>query len=381
MSEKSKIGVAVIACGSRGRYVVNNLLKDSNQNVEIRAVYDPNRETLLKTLDFWKVDPENVNICDDYQAAINTPGVYWVMIFSPNAFHKEHILASFKANKHVFTEKPLATSIDDCKAIFDAHAQTDLLFATGFVLRYAPLYRKTKEILSSGKLGTILSIEGNENITPPHGGYIMANWRRLTRFAGPHILEKCCHDLDLINWFCDSLPTQVSAIAHKRFFVPENKKLEEKYGKELFNNWDDPEKVDTPFNDDSDLMDTFMGYALYRNDIQVSFCATMSNAIPERRMRFNCSEGTLIVELYESKLTYKALNDEAVHVISFGGDGHGGGDSVIMKELYECMTKGVLPKCSGQEGLESAVFALALDQAAREHKIIDLEPTWKALNR
>lgn len=43
------------------------------------------------------------------------------MVFSPNAFHHDHILAAFKATKHVFAEKPLATSIDDCVDIYDAH--------------------------------------------------------------------------------------------------------------------------------------------------------------------------------------------------------------------------------------------------------------------
>lgn len=52
-----------------------------------------------------------------------------------------------------------------------------------------------------------------------------------------------------------------------------------------------------------------------------------------------------------------------------------------MKELYDTMTNGTAPKCSGNEGLESAVFALALDQAARTGQVVDLEPVWKSLGR
>lgn len=74
-----------------------------------------------------------------------------MMIFSPNAYHKEHILQAFAAGKHVFTEKPLATSIEDCQEIFEAYQKAGKLFATGFVLRYAPIYRKAYEILNSGK--------------------------------------------------------------------------------------------------------------------------------------------------------------------------------------------------------------------------------------
>ena len=52
-----------------------------------------------------------------------------------------------------------------------------------------------------------------------------------------------------------------------------------------------------------------------------------------------------------------------------------------MKELYETMCNGTAPKCSGNEGLESAVFAIALDEAAEKGTMIDLEPVWKKLNR
>ena len=128
-------------------------------------------------------------------------------------------------------------------------------------------------------------------------------------------------------------------------------------------------------------MDTSMGTAVFRNGVQVSFCATMCNALPERRMRFNCSEGTIILELYDRSIKYRRIGDEATHVMKFGADGHGGGDSHIMKELWATMSKGVKPKCSGSEGLESAVFALGFDQSAREGKIVDLEPVWKKLNR
>ena len=124
-----------------------------------------------------------------------------------------------------------------------------------------------------------------------------------------------------------------------------------------------------------------MGTAVFRNGVQVSFCATMCNALPERRMRFNCSEGTIVLELYDRSIKYRRIGDEATHVIRYGADFHGGGDSHIMKELWTTMTEGVKPKCSGNEGLESAVFALGFDQSAREGKIIDLEPVWKKLNR
>ena len=378
MAEEKRIRVAVIGAGNRSRGVVANLLRDSKGGVEIAAAYDPDAAVLKDTLGVWKA--EGAIACTSLDQAINAPGVEWVMVFSPNACHKEGILAAFKAGKNVFSEKPLATTIEDCREIYEAHRASGRLFATGFVLRYAPIYRKAKEILSSGMLGKLIAIDGNENIAPYHGGYIMCNWRRLTKMAGPHILEKCCHDLDLINWFTESIPTRVAGFGGRDFFKPENRGLVDKFGANTFKRWWDPHATETPFTDDTDLMDNTICVAEFRNRVRMTFLATMSNAIPERRLYFSCSEGTMIVELYSRTLRYCRIGEDMV-TIEFSGDGHGGGDDFIMKELYETMTTGAAPKCSGNEGLQSAVFALALDRAACTDQVVDLEPIWKSLGR
>lgn len=374
-----KIGVAVIGTGHRAFGVIWSLLRDSGGNVRIVSVYDPDPAEMDYACEKWNA-AEAVR-CRSSQEAITAPGVDWVMVFSPNAFHKQHILEGFSAKKDVFSEKPLATSIEDCKTIYDAWKKSGHLFATGFVLRYADIYRKAKMILDSGKLGRILTIEANENLFPGHGGYIMRNWRRHSNVAGPHILEKCCHDLDLINWYCQSLPQRVFSFGGREFFKPENRYLEDKYGKELFSAWRDPHQTETAFTDDTDLMDNQVSIAEYRNHIRVSFTSTMSNAIPERRMYFHCSEGTMDINLRQMRLRYKNLGDEGMTILDFIGDGHGGGDNFIMKELYDTMKNGTLPKCSGNEGLESAVFALALDCAARTGQVVDLDPVWQSLGR
>jgi predicted dehydrogenase len=377
--ESGKIGVAVMAGGGRARGVVQNLLRDSNNNVEVLSVFDPDKEVAKNALEYWKMP--NALICDSVEEAVRTPGVDWVLVFSPNAFHKGQILAGFAAGKNVFSEKPLATTIEDCQAIYDAHHKSGCLFATGFVLRYSPIYKKAKEILDSGKLGRILSIDANENIGPEHGGYIMTNWRRLTKFSGPHILEKCCHDLDMLNFFTESVPSRIAAFGGLDFFVPENQKMMDKYGKKTFMTWYDPHGADSPFTADKDMMDNQVAIMEYRNGIRVQFQATMSNAIPERRMFFSCTEGTMILELYASTIRYRGLGDSEMTKIDYAADGHGGGDDHIMKELYKSMVENSTPKCGGDEGLESAVVALSIDRAIRERIIVDLEPVWNGLNR
>lgn len=89
----------------------------------------------------------------------------------------------------------------------------------------------------------------------------------------------------------------------------------------------------------------------------------------------------MIIELYTGTLKYRRIGDPQVTEVKLPGDGHGGGDDYIMKELYESMVTGSQPKCSGDEGLESVVVALGIDRAIREGSVVNLEPVWKKLGK
>ncbi|MEN7973991.1 MAG: Gfo/Idh/MocA family oxidoreductase, partial [Verrucomicrobiota bacterium] len=303
--DRNIVNVAILGCGYRSCVVVDHLLKESLGTVRIASVFDPDKEVASGALEAW--GQKDSGICDSYQEAIESDGIDWVMVFSPNAYHKEHIIHAFKCNKHVFAEKPLAVSIEDCQEVFDMHQQSDRLFATGFVLRYSLLYRKAKEILDSGRLGKIISIDANENLSSKLGGYMMSNWRRLAKYAGPYILEKCCHDIDLLNWYCKSLPSRVASFGGLNMFIPGHESLREKYGEEHFRNQPDPHAVDSPFTADTDQKDNLVSILEYRNNIRAMFQTTMSNAIPERRMYFSCTEGTMVLELFSGMLRYKCI--------------------------------------------------------------------------
>ena len=128
-------------------------------------------------------------------------------------------------------------------------------------------------------------------------------------------------------------------------------------------------------------MDNQTSMAQFRNGVLVTFQNSMSNVIPERRMYFNCTEGSMVLDLYTGILRYKTMDDCCEYSFDFGKEGHGGGDEFIMEALYDSMVNDLSPRCSGSEGLESAVFALGLDQAANSGRFVDMEPVWQSLER
>ena len=65
----------------------------------------------------------------------------------------------------------------------------------------------------------MISMEFNETLGFNHGGFIMGDWRRLTENSGTHLLEKCCHDIDLVNWMLESIPVKVASFGGVNFFT------------------------------------------------------------------------------------------------------------------------------------------------------------------
>lgn len=373
------IGIAVIGCGRRARAVVGHLLEYAGEKVRIAALFDPDRQNLEQTGKLWNAG--KALICSDVRSCVSAPGVDWVMVFTPNACHKDAILAAFEAGKHVFAEKPLATTLSDCQTIYKAWRRSGCHFMTGFVLRCSKLYRKVKELLDSKAVGEVVCMDANENIRPSHGAYIVNSWRGKKALGGPYILEKCCHDLDLLIWYAGSLPSKVAAFASLDFFVPRNAGLMKTLPPDTFTHWDGyTDREGNPFVSPKDIKDTYVSILKFRNGIKAQFQATISNEIPERKIYFSCTEGTILVELYSSTVTWQRIGEER-HTLCFGADSHGGGDNYIMKEFMECAAAGKKPFSSGSEGLESAVTALAVEQAAEEERVIDMEPVWHELER
>jgi len=366
--------------GAGLRSSVTRWLFNKHDNIKLISICDPDHKRAAERAESLGFD--DVKIFSDCEEAINQPGVDWVMIFSPNTCHAGHIMAAFKAGKNVFTEKPMATTIEDCEAVFQAFNNSNCQLVTGFVLRYSPIYRKVKELLDAGTIGKIISIEADENLSVELGAYIMKNWRRLRANAGPYILEKCCHDLDLLNWFIGSLPCKTASFGGLNFYVPENDYLRVEHtksdGSGPFNFYPDPNAVESPFTCDKDIVDNQVIILEYRNGVRATFHTSMSNPIPERRMYISGSEGTLVLSY--GKISVRRIGEEAVRYYDLEiTDGHAGGDQVIMDEFYKAMMGELPPKSTGLEGLESAVVALNIDKAQRTNTVVDIESTWQKL--
>jgi predicted dehydrogenase len=115
--------------------------------------------------------------------------------------HCHSALALLAAGYDMLLEKPIAATAADCVAVAQAAEQHGRILQIGHVLRYAPFFRRIFDLVTSGRLGEIVSVDWRENLVYWHyaHSFVRGNWSNSQR-AGPMILTKCCHDLDLLVW-------------------------------------------------------------------------------------------------------------------------------------------------------------------------------------
>ena len=372
--------MGVIGFGAR-LGVVMDLVRKCGAPIQVRGVADPSTNGIERA----RQHNPAARVHEDYRSLVADPAVDWVLIGSWNSQHARHAIAALEAGKHVFCEKPLATTIEDCHAIRDAHRRSGRMFAVGFVLRYSPHYVRLKELLESGAIGKVISLEFNETLGFNHGGYFLSDWRRLRANGGPALLEKCCHDVDLIQWLLQSQPRRVASFGGLNFFRSENAALAEKLGvdaegRKAYQAWPSTTGLD-PFTCDKDIEDNQVAILEFLNETRATFHYNANAGITERRMYLLGEKGAIRADVLTGKIELSRIGfDAKIEDHSTPASGaHGCGDEVMAADLVASMLDGKPPRSGPEEGLKSAVTCLSIDQAMREGRVVDLMPAWSAI--
>jgi predicted dehydrogenase len=97
----------------------------------------------------------------DADAVFSASDIDVVHICTPNATHAPLAAAALAAGKHVVCEKPLATSVADARALVRAADEAGVVAAVPFVYRYHPMVREARARVASGRMGTLLTLDGS----------------------------------------------------------------------------------------------------------------------------------------------------------------------------------------------------------------------------
>ena len=215
--------VCVIGLGNRGTEYLGFLKYFHRSKVDIFALCDSRQQALDDIAPRFAVPQERRFVSTD---AFFAKGVLSdaLIIATQDASHyaitKQAILTGYKL---ILLEKPVSGVRAEYTELRDLAKAHGALLIICHVLRYSNYYGKIKEILASGQLGEIVSVNHTENVGYFHfaHSFVRGNWRSEAA-STPSILAKCCHDIDLIAWFMDSPCVSVSSVGSLRFFRKEN---------------------------------------------------------------------------------------------------------------------------------------------------------------
>jgi predicted dehydrogenase/threonine dehydrogenase-like Zn-dependent dehydrogenase len=198
-SKSGQVGVALVGAGNLARWVhLPNLKK--TPGVRLRAIQSASGSRAKSySLRF------GAEYCtSDYEQILSNPDVQVVVIVSRNQHHADQALAALRAGKHVFVEKPMALTEDECRSIYGAVQESGKQLTVGFNRRYAPSYVRLKDQLKKRTAPAVLSCRINS--PGISGSYWMAD-----PAIGGAILGEACHFVDLMYWLLDSELVEVFA--------------------------------------------------------------------------------------------------------------------------------------------------------------------------
>jgi predicted dehydrogenase len=220
---KKPLKVAIIGAGARGMYSYGEFIRQHPDKAQVVAVAEPREYFRNEMISRHNIKPENV--FTDWKQLLDAPKLADIVIIaSTDRLHTAPAVAAAEKKYHILLEKPIAPTASECIEIINAVQKNDVIFAVCHVLRYAPFFKAVKNIIDSGSIGDICSIQHMEGVGWwhfPHA-FVRGNFgnEKKSSFL---LLAKCCHDIDLLRWWVDKPCIKVSSFGHLKHFRKENR--------------------------------------------------------------------------------------------------------------------------------------------------------------
>lgn len=221
MSE-GKMKIAIIGCGARGKDAYANVVKKYKDSMEIVAAVDCDTDKLKEMQQEYGIPAECCYTdTDDFLSMDKVADVAFICTMDKMHYHQA--IKAMEQGYHLLLEKPISPYLKECVEIEKAAQKYQRHVVVCHVLRYTPFYRKIKELMNSGVVGDPVSVQAIEAVSYWHQAhsFVRGNWRN-SEETSPMILQKCCHDFDILFWLLGKKCKKVSSFGDLRLFKEEN---------------------------------------------------------------------------------------------------------------------------------------------------------------
>ena len=204
--QKEKLNLVVVGCSGMGRRHIKSV--SQQVRAKLYGICDIDASRVEKCAQEFHPETTTTN----WRDYLTDPKVDAAVLVVPDQLHLEMTEAFLRAGKHVLCEKPMALTADECQKMMQAEKDTGLKLMVGQVSRYAPSFKKAKEIIDSGRIGELYFVESEyaHDYSISRGAN---DWRvSPERHA---VIGGGCHAIDLLRWIAGD-PTEVYALSNHK---------------------------------------------------------------------------------------------------------------------------------------------------------------------
>lgn len=407
--------IAIIGAGSRGTGFAQ-LIGQYPLIGKVVAVAEPRteyRQDLAKTYGIggerqfktWQDFVAHPRMCDA------------VVVATMDREHVGPAVACLNQGYAMLLEKPMATTLEDCRAIEAAQRKTGVIMGVCHSMRYHKHFRKVRDLIAGGAIGQLITFDQVEPVGFWHQAhsYVRGNWRNEGQ-SSFMLLAKCCHDIDYMIWLAERPCRRVASFGSLSYFRRENAPagapdrctdgcpVEATCAYSALKQY-----VRTPhcaiwpadvishdhsmeahlkaiqtgpygrcvFRCDNDVVDHQVVTMEFDGNITATFTMTAFWQGGGRLLRAHGTEGDLTFDDAAGTIVVRTFRDMNTTRIELGleSGSHGGGDDRVVREWLQALHTGdgTLILTNAQESLRTHTVVFAAEQSRREKRMIDME--------
>jgi len=216
-----KLKVVLVGAGDRGETYVRAMAKFP-ERFDVIAVAEPVESKRNSIRNMFNIPEE---MCfNDWTELFKLGKIADVVIIATlDRDHFEPTMKAISLKYDILLEKPISPFPDECIKLSKAAQENGVKVLVCHVLRYTPFFKKLKEIIDSGEIGYVMSIDHEEcvgNIHQTHS-FVRGNWGNSER-SSCMLLQKSCHDMDILQWLLGKKCRKVQSFGTLSFFCEDN---------------------------------------------------------------------------------------------------------------------------------------------------------------
>lgn len=216
------ITAVLIGAGLRGGWVYAAYAQSHPEDLKIVAVAEPDEERRNLIAEIHGIPEERCY--QDYRELLEEEKMAdCALVCTQDTMHFEPVTKALEKGYHVLCEKPMSPDASEIVTMGNMAEKYGRILMICHVLRYSSFFSRIKNLIEENRLGRLISIQHIEEVGYWHHAhsFVRGNWRRSDE-TSPMILQKCCHDMDILLWLAGSSCTKVSSFGDLTYFKEEN---------------------------------------------------------------------------------------------------------------------------------------------------------------